>query len=167
MERRLAPLGTWVVDSARSTVGWSVKHLGVTTVSGTFATFAGKLQDDHADGTVAAASFHTDDEQRDRFVRSREFLDADAFPELRFQASVTAGEPSALDGELTIRDTTLPFTLAAERVRATDDVVELRLRGTVKRRPYGLRFPQAMGAADRSVSDQVELALDLVLVPAR
>jgi polyisoprenoid-binding protein YceI len=166
MSGPLAPPGSWRVDPTRSTVGWSVKHLGVQTVAGSFTAFAGELSGDRASGTVAAESVRTDDEQRDRFVRSNEFLDADAFPELQFEATVVDGEPTELDGELTIAGKTLPVTLTAEQVSSSDSAVELRLRGTVKRRAYGLRFTQAMGAADRSVSDEVHLALDLVLVPA-
>ena len=165
MSDDLTPPGPWRVDPERSTVGWSVKHLGVSTVHGTFTTFEGDLEDGRADGFVAAASVQTDDGQRDLFVRSDEFLDADAFPRMAFRAQVVRGDPVTLDGELTIRDTTLPLTLRVEPAEAGDGELGLRLRGSVRRRAYGLRFHQAMGAADRSVGDEVELALDLVLVP--
>lgn len=166
MSDDLTPPGPWRVDPERSTVGWSVKHLGVSTVHGTFTTFEGDLEDGRADGFVAAASVQTDDGQRDVFVRSDEFLDADAFPRMAFRAQVVPGDPVTLDGELTIRDTTLPLTLAVEPGAASAEAVELRLRGTLRRRAYGLKFHQAMGAADRGVSDEVELSLELVLVPA-
>jgi len=53
-----------------------------------------------------------------------------------------------------------------QRAESDADEVQIELTGTVLRRPYGLKFPQAFGAADRSVADEVELALDLVLVTA-
>ena len=106
----------------------------------------------------------TDDEARDAFVRSEEFLGADAFPLMRFTAQPAPADPAVLEGELTIRETTLPLTLRLEAADAPADGLALRLRGSVRRRAYGLRFHQAMGAADRSVGDEVELALDLVLV---
>ena len=162
----LAPPGTWTVDAGRSSVGWSVKHLGVSTVHGTAGEFAGTLADGHATGTVAAASLETDDPKRDDYVRSAEFLDADAFPELRFTADVSGADGDAITGELTIRDTTLPLTLHARSADAGAGELHLELTGTALRRPYGLKFPQAFGAADRSVTDEVELVLDLVLVPA-
>lgn len=161
---QLSAPGTWLVDPDRSSVGWSVKHLGVSTIHGTFRTFEGVLEDGRASGAVAAASVQTDDEQRDIFVRSDEFLGADAFPLLRFAAQVAPTEPATLDGELTIREATQPLTLQVEDVVAGDDALTLRLRGSVRRRAFGLRFHQAMGAADRSVGDEVEVALDLVLV---
>ncbi len=158
------PSGVWTVDAARSTVAWSVKHLGVTTVHGNATTFDGTLSGGRASGTVAADSLRTDDPKRDEYVRSPEFLDAEDFPELRFSAELAGG--GAIAGDLTIRDTTLPLTLQVERMEADADEVRLELTGTVLRRPYGLKFPHAFGAADRSVADEVELALDLVLVAA-
>jgi len=162
----MAPPGTWTVDRARSSVAWSVKHLGVSTVHGTAGDFGGTLSDGLATGTVAAASLQTDDPKRDEYVRSGGFLDAETFPQLRFRADAAAAGGDALTGELTIRDTTLPLTLHVRRVDAADDEVRLELTGTALRRAYGLRFPQAFGAADRSVTDEVELVLQLVLVPA-
>lgn len=167
MSTDLTSPGPFHVDPDRSTVGWSVKHLGVSTIHGTFRTFEGVLRDGRATGAVAAASVRTDDEQRDVFVRSGEFLGADDFPLMRFDATVQGEDGDTFDGELTIRETTLPLTLAVEEAQTgAGDALELRLRGSVRRRAYGLRFHQAMGAADRSVGDEVALALDLVLVPA-
>jgi polyisoprenoid-binding protein YceI len=165
MTDQLTSPGRWLVDPDRSTVGWSVKHLGVSTIHGTFRTFEGALEDGRASGAVAAASVHTDDEQRDVFVRSDDFLAADEFPLMRFAAEVAPAELATLDGELTIREATQPLTLRVEDVTGDDGALTLRLRGSVRRRAFGLRSHQALGAADRSVGDEVELALDLVLVP--
>lgn len=164
MSSDFPPAGRWRVDSERSTVGWSVKHLGVSTVRGVFEAFEGVLEDGRASGSVAAASVRTDEQQRDDFVRSEEFLGAEEFPLMRFAGVV--GEDGSLEGDLTIRDTTMPLQLGMERGSAGQAEVELALRGTMRRRAYGLRFSQGMGAADRTVSDELELALDLVLLPA-
>ena len=162
----LAPPGSWTVDAGRSSIGWSVNHLGVSTVHGIAGEFAGTLADGRATGTVAAASLETDDPRRDDYVRSAEFLDADAFPELRFTADAPGADGDALTGELTIRDTTLPLTFHVRSADAGAGELHLELTGTALRRPYGLKFPQAFGAADRAVTDEVELVLELVLLPA-
>ena len=162
----IAPPGAWTVAVGRSTVGWSVKHLGVSTVHGTAGAFAGTLEHGRATGTVAAASLKTDDPKRDDYLRSAEFLDAGACPELRFTADVTDADGDAITGELTIRATTLPLALQVRSADAGAGELHLVLTGTALRRPYGLKFPQAFGAADRSVADEVELVLDLVLLPA-
>jgi len=160
----IVPPGSWTIDPARSSVGWSVKHLGVSTVHGSATEFGGTLAAGRATGTVAASSLQTDDPKRDEYVRSPEFLAAEDFPELRFSADLASAEDHAITGDLTIRDTTLPLTLHVRRAEVDGDEVQLELTGTALRRPYGLKFPQAFGAADRSVADEVELVLDLVLV---
>lgn len=160
------PSGSWDVDPRGSTITWSVKHLGVSTVHGSFGEFRGLIADGHATGTVVAASVQSDDEKRDRFVCSEEFLGAEAFPELRFAGDAPPGEAASLAGELTIRGTTLPLTLHVAGSEPAGDQVRLRLTCKIPRRAYGLRFPQAMGSADRTVSDEVEVVLDLTLVPA-
>jgi polyisoprenoid-binding protein YceI len=166
MTTQIAAQGTWAVDPKRSSVGWSVKHLGVATVHGSFDEFRGLLADGHATGTVVAGSVRTDDPKRDDYVRSAEFLDAETFPELRFAAEAADLAGGSLTGELTIRATTLPLTLLVEGSQDGEEQVHLKLTGTALRRAYGLRFPQAFGAADRSVADEVEIVLELVLVPA-
>ena len=118
------------------------------------------------DGHRRRGSLQTDDAKRDDYVRSAEFLDAEAFPELRFSAEASGADGDAITGELTIRDTTLPLTLHVQRLEADAAELRLELTGAALRRPYGLKFPHAFGAADRSVADEVELVLDLVLVPA-
>lgn len=165
MSSEFPPSGRWHVDPERSAVAWSVKHLGVSTVNGAFEAFEGTLEDGRASGSVATGSVKTDEEQRDEFVRSGEFLGAAEFPEMTFAGAASA-DGGALEGELTIRETTLPLRLEVESGDAREERIELALRGAVRRRAYGLRFHQGMGAADRTVSDEVELALDLVLVPA-
>ena len=166
MSAAVIPAGAWSVDAARSTVEWSVKHLGVSTVHGSVGGFDGRMGDGSASGTVRAASVRSDDPKRDAYVRSPEFLDADEFPELTFSVNTQAADDGRLTGELTIRDTTLPLSLDVKRPTPADGELHLQLSGTVRRRAYGLRFPQAFGAADRSVTDEVEIALDLVFVPA-
>lgn len=165
MNSDFPPPGRWRIDPERSTVAWSVKHLGVSTVHGVFESFEGTLDDGRAGGSVAAGSVKTDEQQRDEFVRSEEFLGAADFPAMTF-AGAASDDGGALEGELTIRDTALPLQLEVEAGDARAERIELALRGTVRRRAYGLRFHQGMGAADRTVSDEVALALDLVLVPA-
>src|SRR4051812_5658894 len=72
----LIPTGTWVVDPAHSTVGFSVKHLGIATVRGRFEKFEGTLEigDDpsqaRAYGTAQVDSINTDEPDRDAHLRS-------------------------------------------------------------------------------------------------
>src|SRR5215217_9586181 len=87
------PVGTWTVDPAHSTVGFSVKHLGIATVRGKFEEFEGTLEvgedlsSARAHGTVQGASINTNDAGRDEHLRSADFFGVDANPELRFEST--------------------------------------------------------------------------------
>src|SRR6188472_2685238 len=76
-------VGTWDIDAAHSTVGFSVRHMMVSKVRGYFRTFSGELvtAENPADSTVTATvdlgSIDTRQEQRDAHIRSADFFDVD------------------------------------------------------------------------------------------
>src|ERR1700690_3192301 len=117
------PAGTYVTDPAHTSFGFSVKHLGIATVRGKFNEFEGTLEigDDPSSakvsGTAKTASIDTGEPQRDEHLRSADFFDAAANPELRFEStSVRAidGENYEIAGNLTMHGVTAPLTLNAE-----------------------------------------------------
>jgi len=89
----LIPAGTWTVDPAHSKVGFSVKHMGVTTVRGEFNEFEGMfeigedLASASASGTVKVASVDTNQSQRDDHLRSADFFGVEEHPELAFEST--------------------------------------------------------------------------------
>ena len=87
------PTGTYSVDPAHSNVEFAVKHLGIATVKGTFASFEGTLElgetlaDSVAYGTVDVASIDTKESARDEHLRSADFFDAARNPQLTFRST--------------------------------------------------------------------------------
>src|SRR3954451_25348354 len=85
------PTGTWTVDPAHSRVEFAVKHMGIATVRGNFATFEGKLEigpnGAHASGTAEAASTNPDEPQRAAHLRSPDFFDAEVNPQITFSST--------------------------------------------------------------------------------
>src|ERR1700750_222121 len=87
------PVGTWTIDPAHSNVGFAVKHMGIATVRGQFTEFEGtlavahELRDSKAFGKVKVASITPADETRDAHLRSPDFFDADAYPEIAFEST--------------------------------------------------------------------------------
>jgi polyisoprenoid-binding protein YceI len=169
----LIPTGTWTVDPAHSRVEFAVKHMGIATVRGNFATFEGKLaigpDGAHASGTAETASINTDEPQRDAHLRSPDFFDADVNP----QVSFTSTEITPVDedtfrivGELTMHGITKPVTLHAE-VQGVDidpwgnERVGLEVTGQISRGDWDMKFNQALGSGNMLVSDKVKLALDI------
>jgi polyisoprenoid-binding protein YceI len=176
----LIPTGTWNVDPTHSTIGFTVKHMGIATVRGHFAQFEGSLELGEdlsaavARGTVNTASVDTKEAQRDEHLRSADFFDAAAYPEITFASTAlraTGDDEFEVDGELTIHGVTQPITLKAEVTGSDVDPwgntrVGLEIRGQLNRSDYGMKFNQALGSGNVLVSDKVKLELDISAVTA-
>ncbi len=148
----------------RTTVTFTVRHMGVLSVTGRFEDVAGELTYDGHDPasleavvTVRAASVETGNRMRDRSLRSEAFLDAARFPAITFTSTRVAadGDGYRAEGRLDLhgvaRTLTVPFTVAplARGLR-------LEAVFTLNRRDYGLVFGPAM---DALVGDEVRLML--------
>jgi polyisoprenoid-binding protein YceI len=172
--RTVLPTGTWTVDPAHSNVEFSVKHLGIATVRGTFNEFEGSFEvgedgSARARGTVQTASIDTNEDKRDAHLRSEDFFHAEVHPELSFEST----EIRALDedsfvihGELTMRGVTKPIVLEAELQgteldQAGNERVALEVSGQLNRGDWGLTWNQALGSGNMLVSDKVKLSLDI------
>jgi len=166
----VTPAGTWVLDPARSTVGFAIRHLMVATVRGSFAGFSGALRvdcdgDALAIGSVDAATLETGNSVRDGRLRGREFFDADRYPELRFRSTAIEGlgENSwTITGELTIKHITRPIVLRARRVARTEDLLQLHIEGQLSRSEFGITSAELLSAG---ISDTVHLKLHITLAP--
>ena len=170
--------GTWVADPAHSTFGFSVKHLGIATVRGTFGEFDGKLEigdelsSAKISGSVKVASIDTSEPQRDEHLRSADFFDAATYPELTFVSTAVKAldeETFDIEGDLTLHGQTHPITLRAVLEGAETDPwgnerVGFEIVGTIKRSDWGMTFNQALGSGNLLVSDKVNLAIDVSAV---
>lgn len=175
--------GRWVVDPARSSVGFVARHLLVTRVHGRFAHVAAEIVvgdevlDSAVTGTAAVGSLITGDTARDDHLRSPDFFDAERWPEITLTGSglQPSGRCYALDAELTIRDVrrNVRLAVAAERLSdgeggTTPAVARFAANGTVNRREFGLHWHAAIDSGGIVVGDMVDLVIDAVatLVPA-
>src|SRR5579884_3287489 len=116
-------MSSWNVDSTHATVEFSVRHLGLASVKGTFHTVQGDVEVDEEDLTrsrgrveVEVASIDTRDERRDTHLRSADFFDTDNFPTATFESRQVRhlhDNRYEVEGDLTIRGVTRPVTLSA------------------------------------------------------
>jgi polyisoprenoid-binding protein YceI len=174
----LVPTGTWSVDPSHSTVGFSVKHLGIATVRGKFEQFEGKLEigadlsSARASGTVQGASINTNDAGRDEHLRSADFFGIEANPELRFESTAIRAldeDTFEIEGELSMNGVTGPVTLKAE-VQGTEtdpwgnERVGLEVTGQLNRTDWNMTFNQALGSGNLLVGEKVKLDLDISAV---
>jgi len=174
----LVPTGTWAVDAAHSKFGFAVKHMGIATVRGEFTAFEGSLElgDDisaaKVTGKVDVASVDTSEEKRDGHLRSPDFFDAEAHPEMTFASTrieAVDDETFRITGDLTLHGVTKEIVLHAD-VQGTDvdpwgnDRVGLEISGQLSRGDFGMEFNQALGSGNMLVADKVKLALDISAV---
>ncbi|HLS79731.1 MAG TPA: YceI family protein [Nocardia sp.] len=113
--------GSWELDSAHSSVAFSIRHLGIAKVRGRFTDFETEFRvDDTGAATIGATirlnSFDTGNPARDEHVRAADFLDVANRPTLTFRASgpVRIGEEFTVPGEVTIGERSTPVTLEVE-----------------------------------------------------
>ena len=159
--------GTWTIDPSHSRVGFVARHAMVTKVRGAFNDFVGVAAVDAEDFsrsrvslTIQATSIDTRNEQRDGHLRSNEFFDMDAYPQISFVSTAVAQTgPASLEitGDLTIKGVTRPVTIPFEfdgcRRRPVRQPAG-RLRGLGEHQPQGLRRHLERAAGNRGRAGQ-------------
>ena len=172
-------MATWTIDPAHSEIGFKIKHLVISTVSGKFTSFEGKLEGDPEDFTQAKIFFtadidsiNTGNEQRDGHLKSGDFFDAAKHPKLSFSSTAIVnknGSDYKVTGDLTIRGTTKPITLNVDFGGVQNNmygqtVAGFEITGKINRQEYGLTWSAVTEAGGIVVSDDVKLAIDAELV---
>lgn len=176
METQNAVATTWLVDPTHSEIQFKVKHLMVSTVTGLFSRYEGKLEmdgDDFEDAKITFSadinSISTGNEQRDAHLKSAEFFDAARFPTLTFESTgMTKIEPDSyvLNGHLTIHGITKPVLLKVEYGGQMQDFygqtkAGFEITGTIRRKEFGLNWDGVTEAGGVVVSDDVKLVLNI------
>ncbi len=168
--------GTWTLDGSHSEIGLSVRHAGISRVRAIFEEATGTLEakeDGSADvkAVVRAESFNSKNDDRDAHVRGEDFLNAEQYPELTFEANgiSPSGEVFDLTGELTIRGVSKTVTFEVEFGGQAVDPFGLTRAGfaastTISRKEFGLTWNAALEAGGVLVSDNVKIELDVAFV---
>ncbi|MBA2317071.1 MAG: YceI family protein [Euzebyales bacterium] len=179
VEGRAVPApGTYTIDPSHSNVEAMARHLMLSKVRGHFAQFSGRIvvADDIAASSVevsiAAASIDTRDANRDEHLRSADFLDVDAHPELTFRS--TGVEPAGSDrwtlhGDLTIRGVARPVALDLEFLGdATDPWGNARALFSatteIDREDFRITWNQALETGGVLVSKKLRIELEIQAV---
>jgi len=167
------------IDPNHTNIGFSAKHLAVSTVRGHFSKFDGFFEGPDDDYTrvrgevrIDVASLSTKTEQRDNHLRSADFFDAEKFPYMTFK--VTGVEPLEGDtflvkGDLTIKKTTKPITLEATLEGRLPDPfggkerLGVSAKGQLNRMDFGLNWDGIAGAVPMA-SHTIKLEIDAEIV---
>jgi polyisoprenoid-binding protein YceI len=170
---------SWVIEPSHSVLEFSARHLGLSTVKGTFGAFTGTLEFDEADPAqsrgaveVHVASLNTRDEKRHAHLRSADFFDADNHPKATF--TTTAIRPSGenryrVTGDLTIRGVTRPVEVEVEVTEQMTDPwgntrIGVSVNGSINRTDFGLNWNQVLEAGRLLVGEKVRISAEAELV---
>ena len=158
---------TWSVDKAHAKVNFTVTHLMLSEVDGTFKSFDAKLtssKEDFSDAvfefTIDAKSVNTNQENRDAHLNRADMFDTEKYPTITYKSTSiksTGPKKFQLTGDLTIKGVTKPVTVDLTLVgtgqnRQGKKLVGFKASGTINRTAFGVG---AMPAA--VVSEEVEL----------
>jgi len=169
-----AQAAVYEIDPAHTDFGFSVKHMVIAKVKGTFQKFEGTLEiDDNnklssANAVITTESIYTKIEKRDNHLRSPDFFDVDRYPNITFTStSITYAGPGkfTLKGNITIRDVTKEITLTGETLGPIKDPwgqtrMGINATGTLNRKDFGLLWNKVLESGGLVVGDMVDLIIE-------
>jgi len=164
----------WQIDASHSQIGFSVRHMMVSTVRGRFSTVSGTLNIDEAnpanswvEAEADTASISTNDANRDGHLRSADFFDAEKFPKVTFKSTSVAkdGDNYKVTGDLTMHGVTKPVTFTVEYSGVIKDPYGLQRAGfdaqaKINRKDFGLGWGGVLETGGAIVSDEVKIILE-------
>ncbi|WP_410005792.1 YceI family protein [Aequorivita nionensis] len=164
----------WSVDTAHSEIEFKVKHMMISTVTGSFSDFDASIE--AADDSFKNAKFRfsakidsisTKNKDRDTHLKSDDFFNAEKFPKLTFESKSFDGEKMV--GDMTIRDVTKEITLDVDfNGIAVDPYGQTKAgfeaTGTINRKDFNLNWNAVTEAGSIVVSDKVRLIANLQFI---
>lgn len=165
--------GTWAIDPVHSSINFSVRHLMVSKVRGSFETFSGAITvaedgTPSVSATIDVNSIDTRNEQRDAHVRSADFFDADNHPTATFVSTGvrTDGDDYIVDGDFTLKGVTKPVSLKLEYNGVNPGMGQGPVAGfeasvVLNRKDFGIDIDMPLETGGTVVGDKVTIALEI------
>ena len=174
----MAQNSVWTLDKAHSSIGFSVRHMVISEMTGNFKDFDISFtssKDDYSDAAVdvsiKVASVNTDNERRDGHLKTDDFFNAEKFPQIKFKSTLfeKVGENKyKITGDLTIRDVTKKVMFDATyngTIKAPWGATVSSWKATlaVNRFDYGLKWNKRIETGGLIAGDTVNITLNLEL----
>ena len=169
----------WKLDASHSKIGFSTKYLVISDVNGEIKKFDGTFTSAKADWsdlnatlTADINSISTDNEMRDKHLKSDDFFNAEKFPTITFESKKIkslGGNKYILTGDLTIRDVTKSVSLPLVYNGSVTDPwgnlkAGFKASGKINRKDFNLKYSNAAATGEAVVGDEVEFTADIVLI---
>jgi len=167
----------WKLDKVHSSITFTVKHMVISNVTGSFKDFAITMKsakDDFSDATVQSiikvGSLSTDNDMRDKHLKSDDFFNAEKYPEINFKSTSfekLSDTKYKITGDLTIRDVTKNVTFDAVlngTLKTNRGVLSAwKATTTINRFDYNLKWNKTIESGGLIVGQDVTITLNLEL----
>lgn len=163
---------TWAFDPSHSELGFKIKHLMISSVSGSFADFTASVETENDDfstasitATIKAASVTTNNKQRDEHLQHGDFFETDRFPLISFRSTKidkVDDEQFTVHGDLTLKGITKNVKLHVEYNGLAKDPygnhkVGFTINAKIIRSEFGLNFNSVLDTGGVALSDEVKI----------
>ena len=171
----------WAVDPMHSEVQFKVKHLVISTVTGTFRNFEGGATTEHDDFDNAEIHFSldvdsvdTNQEMRDAHLKAPDFFDAATYPKIIFKSTSFKkidDDEYTMTGDLTMKGVTKPVTLKAEYGGTAKDnygnqKLGFEVTGKINRKEFGLTYNALTETGGLALGEDIKLIANIQLSKA-
>jgi polyisoprenoid-binding protein YceI len=169
----------WLLDPKHSELGFKIKHLMITNVTGFFNNFQVEGETNNDDFSTAKIrlkaemnSIHTNNEQRDAHLRNADFFEADKHPEMIFESTGVEkidNENFRLFGNLVLKGITNPVQLHVEFNGITKDPwgtekAGFTVTGKINRSQWGVNFNGVLETGGALLGEEVKILSEIQLV---
>lgn len=175
----LAQNSTWNIDPNHTAAHFTVRHMGLSNVTGTFDKVSGTAQMDEkefakssVDAVIDVASVDTRVQMRDNDLRSDHFFDVAKYPTMEFKSKriEKQGDGYKMIGDLTMHGVTREVTLNMDEPSAimTDQHGNMHrgfsASGTINRKDWGMTYNNLLQSGEAVVGDTIKIQIDAELV---
>ena len=169
----------WVIDPTHSEIGFKVRHLMISNVSGKFDQFEAEVETENEDfataqirATIKTASVNTSNLQRDEHLRNSDFFEVENHPDILFSSQKVEkidNDNFVLHGNLTLKGITKQVKLQVEYSGFTKDPwggerAGFVVTGKINRNDFGLSFNAALETGGVVLGDEVKIHSEIQLV---
>ncbi len=167
----------WMIDKSNSEADFSVKHMGISTVHGSFRGVSGVIKFEagnpgvwSVEATIDVGTVDTGVAARDNHLKSADFFEVAKYPTMTFKSTSVKAEGSAylITGDLTLHGVTKPVTLTLEspgneQVGMDAKSVHRGFKGTttLSRQDFGLKWNGTLKSGEAVIGNEVKIELDI------
>jgi polyisoprenoid-binding protein YceI len=167
---------TWVIDPMHSEVLFKIKHLVISTVTGSFRKFEGRViaeADDFNNAkvyfTIDVRSIDTNQANRDGHLQTGDFFAADIYPEITFESTSfvnTGGSDYKMGGNLTMKGVTKPIELNVEYGGSEDNghgIIKhgFEVTGIINRKEFGMTWNKLTDSGGLGLGEDIKLVANV------